>query len=216
MPYFLTATDTSVGKTTFSRLLLERAHSTQMALRVLKPVCCGGTEDLDILLAAQPGEDLEGINHAYFEAAAAPSVAARLEGQAIDPHALLHWCRQKTPPSSDSEVLIEGAGGWMVPLHRNWCVADWAEALGWPVLIVVGERLGCLNPTLLTVRDLQRRGLRLAGIILNQLPGAEPAAGDHAEVLTQDFGLPLWGRIPPDATYLPDGIWQAWQDWIKS
>lgn len=209
MPCFITATDTSAGKTTFSRLLLE-SSAQQPPLRILKPVCCGGREDLEILLAAQPQLAPADINFAYFEAAAAPSVAAALEHRSIDPAALVAWCQQRVTQHHDSLVAAEGAGGWMVPLHKDWCVADWAEALGWPVLIVVGERLGCLNPTLLTVRDLRQRGLSLAGIVLNELPGAEPAAGDHREVLEKEFSLPVWGRIPAHARQLPDEILTAW------
>lgn len=216
MPCFLTATDTSAGKTTFSRLLLEKARRENSPLRVLKPVCCGGPEDVDLLLRAQPECLRRDLNLAYFEAAAAPSVAAALEGQEIDRSNLVRWCQQQAQSKPETALLIEGAGGWMVPLHRDWCVADWAEVLAWPVLLVVGERLGCLNPTLLTVRDLPRRGLRLAGIVLNQIPGAEPAAGDHRSVLEQDFGLPVWGRIPAQASELPEEIWQAWQTFLVS
>lgn len=209
MRFFLTGSDTNAGKTFFARLVLERAREAGMGCRVWKPVCCGGREDLRILAAAQPGLCEDELCHAYFEAAAAPAVAAELEGAVIHPAALTGWCFEQSARHPEELMIFEGAGGWMVPLDRAWCIADLAESLRFPVIIVVGERLGCLNPTLLTVRDIERRGLTLAGIVLNQLPDAIPAAGDHRTVLERDFGLRVWGRIPEGATVLPDDIWRA-------
>jgi dethiobiotin synthetase len=97
----------------------------------------------------------------------------------------------------------------MVPIDGTWCVADWAQALGSPVLLVVADRLGCLNHTLLTVRDMQARGVPLAGVVLNGGPWSEESGGldlGHERVLREDFGLPLLGKIPAGADELPAEI----------
>jgi dethiobiotin synthetase len=203
---FITATDTSAGKTFTTALMLKFLRRHGRSPLVFKPVCCGGKEDLEFLQAASPEQTEAQMNGFYFDAVATPSVAAAVEGKSIAPDALLAWCRGRMEANKECPLLWEGAGGWMVPLEGNWCVADWAQALGFPVLLVVAERLGCLNHTLLTVRDLERRSIPLAGIILNRMPGGVEAAGDHRELLEKDFALPVWGRIQEGATELPQEI----------
>lgn len=213
-PLFITGTDTNAGKTFVTCLVLRFLSGLGRTPRVLKPVCCGGRGDLDQLLAAAPEQAGGEINRYYFDASATPSVAAALEGKSVDRGALVEWCRARAGGKSRDPVLLEGAGGWMVPIDGSWCVADWAQELHWPLLLIVAERLGCLNHTLLTVRDIQRRSLPLAGIILNRVPEGEEAAGDHREVLEKDFAMPVWGRVDQGAKILPEEIGHKLLEWI--
>ncbi len=207
MNFFVTATDTGAGKTFFCSLLPRFFAARGRVARVLKPVCCGGDEDLTCLESAYcnppPREEFSFLS---FSAPAAPSVAAAAEGTEIDVSSLLGWCKKKM--GGGDAVFVEGVGGWMVPLRSKYCVADWACDLGAPVLLLVPDRLGCLNHTLLTASDIRQRGACLAGVILNELPGTPPNP-TNPRVLADDFGLPVLGRIPAGAKELPPTIGEA-------
>jgi dethiobiotin synthetase len=205
---FVTATDTNAGKTHFCALLLRSAARAGRALRVVKPIGCGDDGDARCLEAETvPPRPREEINWRQLALPAAPSVAAAAEGTRLDPAELVAWCQAAA--DGPEPLVVEGVGGWMVPIDGTWCVADWAQELAWPVLLVVADRLGCLNHTLLTVRDLQKRGVPLAGIVLNGGPWSEEAAGldlGHTHVLQHAFDLPVLGRIPPGAETLPPEV----------
>lgn len=226
---FVSATDTNAGKTYVTRLLFRELQALHGEAKVFKPVCCGGREDIEQLLDVAKNQSEEETNGFYYHAAATPCVAAALEGRNLDADEVLEWCGKRASENRLLPQLWEGAGGWMVPIAFHhpmsvaaqddkgeiaargftsgpWCVADWVQQLEFPVLLVVAERLGCLNHTLLTVRDMDRRGVELAGIILNCIPGGVPAAGDHREILEKEFGLPVWGRIGEGSIELPREI----------
>lgn len=167
MSFFITGTDTGVGKTYVSRLIIEALRNSGLDAVGYKPVACGDREDAVILSAASGGLDLNEINPVFLNTPVAPYVAGMLENRIVDPALLLAGFHHLA--ARHSHVIVEGAGGWEVPLAANYRVSDLAADLKLPVVLVAGNRLGALNHILLTVAAIQAKGLACAGIILNQL-----------------------------------------------
>lgn len=161
---FVTGTDTGVGKSVVTAALAAALADAGVAVRALKPIasgCAPGT----------PGEDagLLGLadHHApeaafAFPAPLSPHLAAREAGETLDRPTVLAWLRARAA----DVCLVEGVGGWTVPLGPGWRVSDLAVELGAPVLVVARNRLGVLNHTLLTVEAVQQSGLLVAGVVL--------------------------------------------------
>jgi dethiobiotin synthetase len=167
---FLTGTGTGVGKTFAAIELLHwlRAHGIRAA--GMKPICCGDREDARRLLAASAeGISIEELNPVWLQSPVAPSVAAEIEQVEIDLGKVRN-CFRNLSERFDT-MIVEGAGGWLVPITKDLFVGDFAKQLGLPVAIVAQNRLGCLNHILLTLESVQRRGLVCAGVILNQANG---------------------------------------------
>lgn len=202
MNYFITGTDTGVGKTFFTALLTRAARRAGFDTVALKPLCCGTREDVD-LLAAASGHELsaEDINPLWFQAPAAPLVAARLENRTVDLEMLAAWFRRRQ--SRRRSLLVEGAGGWLVPLAEGKTVADLAALFGLPVLVVVANRLGCLNHTFLTVENIRARGLACAGLVLNTLTEEDSVATETNRAMIAEFcDVPILFEIKPGQTEL--------------
>jgi len=164
---FLTGTGTGVGKTFVAIELLHwlRAHGIRAA--GMKPICCGDREDARRLLAASAeGISIEELNPVWLQSPVAPSVAAQIEQVEID-FGKIRNCFRNLSERFDT-VIVEGVGGWLVPITADLFVGDFAKRLDLPVAIVAENRLGCLNHVLLTLESVQRRGLVCAGVILNQ------------------------------------------------
>ncbi|HSJ02871.1 MAG TPA: dethiobiotin synthase [Verrucomicrobium sp.] len=168
MNLFITGTDTDAGKTYVTRLLLDALKQGGIAAAGFKPFCCGGRQD-SILLhqgsAEGPGFTLDEINPVWLKTPASPFTAALIENRKLDFPALHRSLENLT--SRVDHVLIEGAGGWEVPLAPGYTLADFAQEIGWPVLVVVNNKLGALNHTILTVKNILARGLTCAGLVLN-------------------------------------------------
>ncbi len=191
--FFVTGTDTEIGKTYVTTALLRRAAAAGLSCVGLKPVAAGGivqsslgegNEDALALMAASTElRPYEEVNPVLLQAALSPHIAAAQEGRAL-------WVKQIAEamrPGLDvpaSLTLIEGAGGWRAPLAvhdgKAETVADLAGALGYPVILVVGMRLGCLNHALLTAEAILRDGQQLFGWIANQ---CDPDMGAFEENL---------------------------------
>lgn len=166
MNLFVTGTDTEVGKTFFSALLVRTLRAAGVDAVGFKPIACGGWEDVDALVAAAEGiEDRRAVCPMHFEMPASPLTAAFAEQRTIDP-AELHVAYRNLA-SRHEMVVVEGIGGWRVPITPEYGVADFAVDLGLPVVVVVLNRLGALNHTLLTVESIKGRGLPCAGLVLN-------------------------------------------------
>jgi dethiobiotin synthetase len=170
MHAFITGTDTGVGKTFATALLLRHLRAGGADCVGFKPICCGSRDDAEKLLAASGGDGsgvtLNEVNPVWLRTPAAPLTAAMIEGRMIDLAAVresfaLLRARHR------GGVLVEGVGGWLVPITREYSVADLAVELDLPVIVVVKNRLGALNHAALTVRAIQHRGLRCAGLIFN-------------------------------------------------
>jgi dethiobiotin synthetase len=177
---FLTGTGTGVGKTFVAIELLHwlRAHGIRAA--GMKPICCGDREDARRLLAASAeGISIEELNPVWLQSPVAPSVAAQIEQVEIDLGKIQN-CFRNLSERFDT-VIVEGVGGWLVPITTNLFVGDFAKQLELPVAIVAENRLGCLNHILLTLESVQRRGLVCAGVILKSANGPTDLAQNTNE-----------------------------------
>lgn len=198
MNFFITGTDTGVGKTYVTALLTKALRGAGFDTVALKPICCGPRDDVEMLLEAANHEiSAEEANPCWLEAEAAPLVAARKEGRNVDVAALTEWF--KGHRARRKSLLVEGAGGWLVPLTAKETVADLAVAFGLPVLVVVANRLGCLNHTLLTLESIRARGLTCGGLVLNTLTLEQSVAtATNRKILEELSGVPILFEIGPN------------------
>jgi dethiobiotin synthetase len=192
---FITGTDTGAGKTTFSVWLLERLRSRGTRCAGFKPICCGDREDAYKLLgASECGLTIDEINPCWLKTPAAPLTAARIEDRAID----LDGLREAFVSLQDRVefVVVEGVGGWIVPITSTYFTNDFAADIGLPVIVVALNRLGCLNHVLLTVRSIKKAGLPCAGVVLNQPTLTEEVAtATNAEILRLCLTAPVLARF---------------------
>lgn len=191
MNLFLTGTDTNVGKSYVASLLVRALRADGHNCVGLKPICCGDREDATLLHAAADGAiELNDINPVWLRAPAAPYTASLIENRAID-LALIRESFERARAAHES-VIVEGAGGWLVPIARDYYVADLAAEMKLPVAIVVANRLGALNHALLTVEAVRARGLDCAGIILNHPSQDEDIATTTNRGVLEEFaGVPI-------------------------
>jgi dethiobiotin synthetase len=206
--YFITGTDTGVGKTHVTAALLTKLRQQGVKAAAFKPIACGpgGRNDAKIYRRIMGNEvSLDAINPVYLRLPLAPSVAAKLEGREISRHVIRTAYRSLL--AAYPVVLVEGAGGLMVPIQRDYFIADLAKELDLPVVIVCRLSLGTINHTTLTVRQAQITGLKVAGIILNDTLGRRGMAErTNISYLPDVTGVPLLGLVRhgsrPDVTLL--------------
>lgn len=207
MSYFVTGTNTNVGKTLIACALLHGFAEQGRSVIGMKPVAAGLDkfglhEDVEHLIAASNVQaDKQLINPYHFGDAIAPHIAAQHERVTID---LARVVASYTALSKQADVVIvEGAGGFVVPLNDAEDSADLAIQLGLPIILVVGMRLGCLNHALLTAQAIAARGLVLAGWVANCVEENMPVMGENIAALQQRIVAPLLGIVPyqaqPDA-----------------
>lgn len=164
---FITGTDTGVGKTYVVSRMIRALRKDGIDAVGMKPICCGDRDDAEMIYRASEGVvPLNDINPVWLRTPAAPYTAAMIEGRTID-LALIRESFQRLR-SSHRRVIVEGVGGWRVPIARDYFVSDLARDFALPVVVVVSNRLGAINHTLLTVDAIRAAGLECAGIILNQ------------------------------------------------
>ena len=188
---FITGTDTGVGKTYFTAWLTRTLRSQGIPAIALKPIASGDRTD-----AVQLSEAMEGalpvpkINPIHFASPLAPYAAGLLENRPF-PWDLLrsHW--QEMTSSYPGPFLVEGVGGWRVPMDSTHSVREWARELGLPVLVVCRATLGTLNHTLLTTDSIRNAGLSIPGIIMN-FHGAQ----EDAAARTNPGILEEWSKLP--------------------
>lgn len=209
---FVTGTDTGVGKTLVSCALIHALRAEGLDVAPMKPVAAGAVEhaggwaneDSLVLLRAASRNDsiLADVTPVLLREAMAPHIAARHEGRSIALEAIAASFARLSARASF--LVVEGVGGFRVPLGDRLDTVDLARALGLPVVLVVGMRLGCLNHALLTAESIERSGLRLAGWIANAIEPAMAAADENVAALEERLGAPLLGRIPYDEN--PDPV----------
>jgi dethiobiotin synthetase len=197
MHCFVTGTDTEVGKTYVASLWIAGLRERGIDAVGMKPVACGSREDAEALRAASgQGIGLDEVNPVCFELPAAPMVAANAEGREADIGAILRaWEHLR---SRHGTVIVEGVGGWLVPIRRDFFVADLAERMALPVVVVARNVLGTINHTLLTVESIRSRGMVCAGVVLNHAaPGSagREVADSNAEAIAACSGVPVLGVI---------------------
>lgn len=204
MSYFVTGTDTGVGKTLVSCALLHAFAVRGKRMAGFKPVAAGCGEDehnddANALRAASSIPLTYGqVNPYCFRHAIAPHIAARHSGVRIELSRILASYRELAGQAD--EVIVEGAGGFCVPLNDKQDSADLAQALDLPVIVVVGMRLGCINHALLTLRAIADCRLECAGWVANVLDEEMPALQENVEALRERIAAPLLGVVPHQAT----------------
>jgi len=201
--FFVTGTDTGVGKTHTVLQLLKLLRANGHGCAGFKPICCGDRQDAERLLAASAnGLTIEEINPLWLRTPAAPLTASQIEGVRINIDALTAAFRRVAARVED--VLVEGVGGWMVPILADYFVRDLAVDLALPVLVVARNRLGCLNHTLLTVNSVQAAGLRCAAVVLNDpTTNGDIASTTNADILAKILDVPLLTGLAQESAELP-------------
>lgn len=201
--FFVTGTDTGVGKTRVAAALLYAAGQQGLTRAGLKPVAAGcevtaeGLRNEDALLLqaqTEPALSYEQINPVALEPAIAPHIAALEIRRPLSVDRLAGYCRGALGQADFT--LVEGAGGWRVPLNPGETLADLARALDLPIILVVGVRLGCLNHALLTAEAIARDGRPLAGWVANILDPEMPRLRENIDALGQRLKAPCLGILP--------------------
>ena len=208
---FITGTDTGVGKSLVACALLHAYAARGLRVIGMKPVAAGAAfvngawvnEDVEQLLAASNVRaPLKAVNPYCFEQAIAPHIAASINKNTIK----INKLQEKYAHLSvlADVVVVEGAGGFCVPLNDHETSADLARALALPVVLVVGMRLGCLNHALLTAEAIRARGLTLVGWVANHIDAAMPQADANVASLEARLNAPLIARIAYST--MPDAV----------
>ena len=218
---FVTGTDTGVGKTLISAALLHALARRHARVVGMKPVAAGlvqhggawVSEDVLMLRAASTVRvPPELDNPVALPEPLSPHLAAAHAGRPVDVAELL--AAQRALQALADVVLVEGAGGWRVPLNQNETLADLARAMAAPVVLVVGLRLGCLNHALLTAEAIRADGLTLAGWVANSVDPHMACRDENIESLRQRLQAPLLGVVPwlqaPDPRAVTLDLPEAW------
>ena len=198
--YFLTGTDTEIGKTFVTCALLHRARQLGIRAAGVKPVAAGTdargrNEDVERIRAANGVALPDSVINPYcFAAPIAPHLAAAEEGRRIDFAPILAACAAAR--AQTGLLIVEGVGGFRVPLDVDRDSAELAVALGLPVILVVGLRLGCINHALLTAEAIAARGLTLAGWVANTVDPDMARVEQNIEALRARLPAPLLGSLP--------------------
>jgi dethiobiotin synthetase len=199
--WFVTGTDTEVGKTAIACALLAAAWQKGLRTAAVKPVAAGcdaqghNEDALQLISAMSEPLHYQQVNPVALAEAIAPHIAAQREGKRLQASRLAGYCRGVMSGDADF-VLIEGAGGWRVPLEGRQTLADVARELDIGVIIVVGMRLGCINHALLTAEAISRDGLPIAGWVANQMPEPMDSYQENFNTLKDLLPAPLLGEVP--------------------
>lgn len=202
--YFITGTDTDAGKTLVSSALLHSWSSQGLLTLGIKPVAAGcemvdgelrNSDALALIEQASIELSYQQVNPVALAPAIAPHIAAEQAGSRLSADRLSAVCRGTLMRKYD-RALIEGAGGWRVPLNDREALSKVAQELGFPVVLVVGMKLGCLNHALLTAEAIVRDGLRLAGWVANRVDPDMAEFDANLSWLERHLAAPLLGTIP--------------------
>lgn len=208
--YFVTGTDVGVGKTHVVCALLRGLTDRGVRAMGCKPVSCGDRKELRSMreAAGQETLPLDSINPLYLRTAADPRMGAEFERQTVSLSALVG--QVQTLAAEYDTLLVEGVGGWETPLCPGCTMADLAEQLQLPVLLVVSNRQGAANQAILTVRAIQARGLTCCGIILNQQSEEwDTAAVTNRGLIEEYTGIPVLAELIQGEDSLDAGVLPA-------
>lgn len=210
MSLFVTGTDTHIGKTLISAALLHAYAQQGKRVIGMKPVAAGceadgSYSDVTALQAASNVQVAGTLMNPYrYPLAVAPHLAAQQDGETIELPRILRAYAELSALAD--VVVVEGAGGFILPLNEQQDGGDLAAALNLPVVLVVGMRLGCLNHALLTAHAIQARGMKLVGWVANCVDGQMALRDENIATLRQRIAAPLLGVVPyqlqPDARYV--------------
>ena len=202
--YFVAGTDTGVGKSLVSAAILHAANQQGYSTLGLKPIAAGceltddGWQNEDAQLLRQYASKklaYEAVNPIALKQAIAPHIAAANEGKRLRLERTVGFVRGAMTHKVDL-CLVEGAGGWRVPLNESETLAGLPKALNLPVVLVVGMRLGCLNHALLSAEAIVGDGVNIVGWVANVIDGAMPERANNIATLKSWWPFPLLGEIP--------------------
>jgi dethiobiotin synthetase len=200
---FVTGTDTEIGKTLVSSALLHALGAAGVRAAGMKPLAAGAelrdgvwhNEDVDQIHAAAPLKLPRELTTPYLlRTPAAPHIAAEIDGVTIEPKKILD-CYAQVRAQAEA-VVVEGVGGFRVPLTDRYDTADLARDLRLPVVLVVGLRLGCISHALLTAEAIAARGLQLVGWVANTVDPAMGHMAGNIDALAARLDAPLLGHVP--------------------
>lgn len=204
---FVTGTDTDVGKTHVALGLMAALQRQGLSVAAMKPVSAGcllmedagGTclkndDALQLLAQSSLAIPYKTLNPYAFAPAIAPHIAAQQVGITMQLPALTNAFAEIA--RACDAVVVEGAGGWLVPINARQTLADLAGTLELPVVLIVGVRLGCLNHALLSVQSIQAQGLPLAGWVANEVAPDSACIDENIQSLIERIDAPLLGRVP--------------------
>lgn len=202
--FFITGTDTEVGKTVVATALVRGFVAQGLRVAVMKPVASGSertpqglrnSDALALMAASNVAAPYDRVNPYCFEPAVSPHIAAEEAHIVIDlAHIQQNFGALATTPTD--YVIVEGAGGWLAPIGPRETMKDLASALGLPVILVVGVRLGCINHALLSKLAIESHGARFAGWIANTLASEMPRLKENLDTLTRLLGEPPLATVP--------------------
>lgn len=202
--FFVAGTDTAIGKTHVAVALTRAWVARGLRVAVMKPVAAGAIDTpdgprnddaLELRAASNVDAPYEDVNPWLLATPASPHLAARHAGISIR-HEPILAAQQRLAARADL-LVVEGAGGWLAPISAMETMADVAQRIGLPVILVVGLRLGCLNHALLTREAIRSQGLPFAGWIANKLRSEMPLADANIDSLASRFRMAPLGIVPP-------------------
>jgi len=201
---FVTGTDTDVGKTVIAAGLLEAANQKGLRTAAIKPVAAGcedrgeGPQNDDALLLQATASlklSYQQVNPVALDLPMAPHIAAQEQGKMLTANRLSGFCRGISILPADF-LIIEGAGGWRVPINKRETMAEIPKQLNAEVVLVVGVRLGCINHALLTAQAIRADGLKIAGWVANIVDPEMLRVDENIDTLKQMLFEPCLGVIP--------------------
>ncbi|MDG2036303.1 MAG: dethiobiotin synthase [Pseudomonadales bacterium] len=201
---FITGTDTDAGKTVVATQLLRALAFAGYRTAALKPLAAGvdntlsdprNSDAVQLQAAATEAQTYEVVNPYLFAEAIAPHIAAKNEDREIDFNECVARCQSLLNSDADV-VVVEGAGGWLVPINEQYTMADLAEALDMQVVLVVGMKLGCINHALLTAAAIEQAGLPLVGWVANHLHQDMSESAANVAALAARIQSPLLAELP--------------------
>lgn len=201
--YFVTGTDTEVGKTLVSGALILKLRELGRNAIGFKPVVAGTyqgqngeyiNEDIETLRVASNLPQTQSICPFVLDTPAAPHIVAKANGIELNVNKLLE---SFTGIQNENDfVVVEGAGGFIVPLNDHESLADFAQKIDLPIIVVVGMKLGCLNHTLLTIEAIKTRKMKIAGWVANALAQEMSLLNENIQSLQDRIDAPFLGMIP--------------------
>ena len=202
--FFITGTDTGIGKTYVSVALLRKFNNEGFSTFGMKPIASGcqqinhklcNEDALAFQKASSIKKAYEYVNPFAFEPPIAPHIAAQLKNQYFSKYEVVEIINQTFKVPADI-FIVEGVGGWFVPLNENELMSDVVKLLNIPVVLVVGIRLGCLNHALLTVAAIEQAKIPLAGWVANCLQPDMPVLVENIKTLKDRINAPCWAVLP--------------------
>lgn len=213
---FITGTDTGVGKTRFTLTLMEALKNQGQQVSGMKPVACGAelkngkliNEDAELIMqfCSKP-TDYELVNPAVFELAVAPHIASSKKNEKIDLNQIID-CYRRLAFNCET-VIVEGVGGWRVPISNKKSLVDLVRILDLPVILVVGIKLGCINHATLSAEAIRADGLILKGWVSNQLDKDYLFPEETIEALNRTLACPHIANLPYMENFEPDKILES-------